>query len=202
MCGRAVEINPWRLGDVPDHIKAKEMCGRAFEKYKGGLGPVPHDLKTQKMFNGAVRNNPYNLIYVPGCFMIQEMCEGVNEVSPWQLKDVPDHLKVQGMCNKQVWGYTPSLQYLPDWFVTQQQIWIWHDDDYYCNDDKLIKWYNGYKERKSQKSSIKEELMPIAWHSSRYWNWCISEAEKREQEKYGHKYELLCLVTRYKNFWQ
>ena len=25
--------------------------------------------------------------------------------------------------------------------------------------------------------------MPIAWHPSRYWDWCMSEDEKKETEK-------------------
>ena len=57
-----------------------------------------------------------------------------------------------------------SLACVPDWFLTQQQIKIWHDDVYYCNDDEVIEWYDGYKRWKAQKASIKEELMPIAWH--------------------------------------
>ena len=36
------------------------------------------------------------------------------------------------------------------------------------NDDDLIKWYEGYKKQKAQKTSIKEELMPMAWHLSRW----------------------------------
>ena len=47
----------------------------------------------------------------------------------------------------------------------QQKIKTWKDDDYW-NDDG-IKWYDMYKQRKAQKASIKEELMPIAWHLSR-----------------------------------
>ena len=27
------------------------------------------------------------------------------------------------------------LQFVPGWFVTQQKINIWHDNDDYCNDD-------------------------------------------------------------------
>ena len=34
--------------------------------------------------------------------------------------------------------------------------------------------------QKYQKPSIKEELLPIAWRPSRYWDWCISEDEKQE----------------------
>ena len=37
--------------------------------------------------------------------------------------------------------------------------------------------------QKAQKAKIKEELLPIAWHPSRYLNWCISEDEKKETEK-------------------
>ena len=30
------------------------------------------------------------------------------------------------------------LIYAPDWFVTQEQVKIWHDDDYYCNGNKIV----------------------------------------------------------------
>ena len=42
------------------------------------------------------------------------------------------------MCEKVVKD-DPSLQYVPDWFVTQQQIDTWYDDDV-----ELIEWYNDY----------------------------------------------------------
>ena len=32
------------------------------------------------------------------------------------------------------------------------------------DDDEVIEWYKGYKQRKAQKAQIKEELMPVAWH--------------------------------------
>ena len=54
------------------------------------------------------------------------------------------------------------LSDVPDWFVTNQEIEIWRDDDNYCNDHEFIKWYKRYQKRKAQKASIKEELMPIA----------------------------------------
>ena len=66
--------------------------------------------------------------------------------------------------------------------MTQQQIKIWCDDDNYCNDE-LIKWYNIYQKRKTQEVSIKEGLLPIAWHPSRYWDWCVSEDEKQKIKK-------------------
>ena len=60
---------------------------------------------------------------------------------------------------------------------------VWHDNDDYCNDDGLIELYDGYKARKAQKASIKEGLLPIAWHPSRYWNWCVPEDERKDIEK-------------------
>ena len=76
-----------------------------------------------------------------------------------------------------------SLKYIPDWFVTQGQTQLWHDDGEYCVDDKLVEWYDGYKKRKAQKASIKEELLTIAWHPSRHWDWCAPNDEKQETEK-------------------
>ena len=55
---------------------------------------------------------------------------------------------------------------------------MWHDNDDYCNDDGLIEWYESYQNRKAQK-----ELLPIAWHPSGYWDWCVPEDEKKEIEK-------------------
>ena len=51
-----------------------------------------------------------------------------------------------------------SLQFVPDWFVTHQQIKIWQDEDDYCNDDEVIEWYKKYEKRKVQKSKIIEEF--------------------------------------------
>ena len=63
-----------------------------------------------------------------------------------------------------VWGDAFSLQYVPDYFMTQQLIELWDDDDDCCNDDEIIKWYDCYQKRKDQKAKIKEELLPITWH--------------------------------------
>ena len=87
------------------------------------------------------------------------------------------------MCDKAVRDYLFSLQYVPDWFVTQQKKDIWYDDDYVYNYNEMIKWYDGYKKRKAQKASIKEELLPITWDPSRWWDWCVSEDEKKTRQK-------------------
>ena len=105
------------------------------------------------------------------------------DIEPRILPFLPHRFKTRQMCEKAVKKYLWLLKYVPDWFVTHQQIKIWHDNDDYCNDDELIEWYDGYKVRKAQKASIKEELLPIAWHPSRYWDWCVPEDENKEIEK-------------------
>ena len=85
------------------------------------------------------------------------------------------------------------VKYVPDWFVTHQQIKIWYDNNDYCNDDELLEWYEGYQERTVQKASIKEELMPLAWIPSRWWDWCVPEDKRKRQKNCGHK-------AGYKNF--
>ena len=91
------------------------------------------------------------------------------------LKHVPDRFKTQEMCSAVVMEDPLLLRYVPDWSDTQQQVKL--------QDDRLINWYKGCQKGKVQKAQIRKELMPSAWHPSRYWDWCISKEEKKETEK-------------------
>ena len=93
---------------------------------------------------------------------------------------VPDHFKTQKMCDKAFEEDFFFWKFIPDWFVTQQQIKIWHDDYFYDDDyDEFFCWYDGYQKRKAQKASIKEELMPISWPLNHVMDWCTPEDEER-----------------------
>ena len=123
---------------------------------------TPDNLKTQEMCNETMHIDPYSSALVPDSFKTQKMCDKAIEIDPFTLLHVPDNLRPQGMCIRTVESVLGLLEYVQDWFVTQQKIKIWCDDDEYCDDDELIKWYDGYKARKAQKAKIKKELMPIA----------------------------------------
>ena len=84
------------------------------------------------------------------------------------------------MCNEVVRRDPEMFEHVPHWFVTLQE--MWHKD--FDDDDKLITWRDAYIKRKAQKAKIKEELMPVAWHPDRCWNWCVTEDEEKELEKY------------------
>ena len=83
------------------------------------------------------------------------------------------------MCNDAVDAKPWLLLYVPDYFITQEMRtkavkeipWLLTDVD---------TWYEGYIKRKAMKKNIKEELMPIAWHPDRYWDWCVPEDEKKK----------------------
>ena len=130
-----------------------------------------------------MRNGPAVFFLVPDDFKTQRMCEKVVEKDPYQLGDFHDHLKTQEIGDKAVRDYLFSLQFVPDWFVTREQIDQWYDDDYVYNHHEMIEWYDGYKKQRAQKAQIKKELLPIAWHPLRYWDWCMSEEEKKEAKK-------------------
>ena len=157
MCSEAMCNNPAEFFLIPDHFKTQKMCIKAVEKY------------------------PYNLGFVPDHFKTREMCIKPVEDEPETLELVPDHLKAQGMCERTVEKYPLILIFVPDWFVTQGQVKLWHD---HCNDHEIIKWYDCYQKRKAKKAKIKDELMPIAWHPLRWWDWCMPEDEKKEIEKF------------------
>ena len=113
----------------------------------------------------------------------QGMCDKAVRREPYKLDYIPDQFKTKEMRNEAICRKPCLLEYVPDWLVTQEQVKIWHDDDYYCDDNKTVEWYEGYKNLKARKAQIKEELMPSGWHPSRRWDWCVLEDEKKETEK-------------------
>ena len=91
------------------------------------------------------------------------------------------------MCERAVEKYPGTLEFVPDWFVTQQQLKIWGDDDDYFHNNELIKWYEGYQKRRAQRAKIKEELILLLGICH------IGGIEKKI-------WTFLYLMTGYKNF--
>ena len=141
---------------------------------------IPDHFVTQEMCNEAVQSEPWALRFVPDQYKTQEMCNEAVQSELLMLEFVPDQYKAQEMCNEAVQSEPEMLEDVPDQFVMLQEILY----EEFIDDDVFITWYKGYKQRKAQKAQIKEELMPVAWHPDRWWNWCVPEDEKKELEKY------------------
>ena len=62
-----------------------------------------------------------------------------------------------------------------NYYDDDSDYWVAKDDD----DDKFFEWCDGSKKRKTQEAKIKEVLVPIAWHPWHWWDWCLSEDEKK-----------------------
>ena len=45
---------------------------------------------------------------------------------------------------------------------------------------RLLGCHIKFVKRKELKKQLSEELMPVAWHLDRCWDWCMSEDEKKE----------------------
>ena len=82
------------------------------------------------------------------------------------------------MCIRAVKAGPWWLYGVPDWFVVLQEMWC----EYFDNNDYFIRWCNPYQKRRAQKASIKKELLPIAWHPLRWWDWHVPEDVKRDTE--------------------
>ena len=72
------------------------------------------------------------------------------------IKDVVNFWKIFGLHKKSQFFYYQSL-YKKEW--------------------------ESRKQRKLCFKAVKEELLPIAWHPSRHWDWCMPEDEKKEISK-------------------
>ena len=155
---KAIEKRLQGLYYVPDHIKMQERCNKAMAFNPYMLRFVPDHFKMQGMCHKAVMEDPCPLECVPGCFQTQGMCDAA-------LKFVPDHLKAQETRNKAVEVDPFFLQYVPDLILTQQQVQLRHDGYGFYDD-------NGAMVIKNTRPR-KKELKFIAWHLSRWPDWCM-----------------------------
>ena len=66
------------------------------------------------------------------------------------------------------------------WFTTTHPETFHYYDGYWVNNDGAIKQHNeeSHQKHKAQKAQIKKELMRVAWHPSKWWDWCVYEDEK------------------------
>ena len=83
------------------------------------------------MCNETMCIKSYSLAFVPDCFKTQERRNKAIEIDQFTLWHVPDNLKTLGMCIRAVEAGLRLLEYVPDWFVMQQQIKFWRDEDEY-----------------------------------------------------------------------
>ena len=91
ICNNAIEVDPWFLPNVPDHLKTLEVYNKVVEEDLCTLKFVPDPLKIQKMCKRATEKDPYALEYVSMDLITQEMCDKTVRVCSCFLIYVPEH---------------------------------------------------------------------------------------------------------------
>ena len=89
------------------------------------------------------------------------MCNEIMRTITDAFHCIPGHFKTQEMCDKAGKENSSSLEYVPNYFVTREQMWMCYDD-YYDDDgddhwddenkDRFLDWYEGYQKRRGQKA--------------------------------------------------
>ena len=52
--------------------------------------------------------------------------------------------------------------------------------NFFSSQNSFLIKYTKFEKWKALKKALNEELMSVAWHSNRWWDWCMSEDEKKE----------------------
>ena len=102
MCDKAVDDDPNALEFIPDQYKTQEMCDKAVDDYSVAIEFVPDRYKSKEMCDKIISENPFMLKYCPYLYI----CIYVT----------------QKMCDEAVDDFLPTLNFVPDWFVTSKMI--------------------------------------------------------------------------------
>ena len=46
---------------------------------------------------------------------------------------------------------------------------------------RLLSWHTKFENRKALKKELYEELIPIAWHPNRWWDWCVPQRVRKKE---------------------
>ena len=129
------------------------------------------------------------------------MRDRITSEDPFSVRCIPDQYKTQQMCDKAVDDCLAPLKFVSDWF---QNGYFYTDlnnanldDSNYDADDpdtitrvRLLVWYIKFENCKALKKELNKELMPIATHPKKWWNFCKSEDEEKEIEPMGNAFNV------------
>ena len=162
---------------VPEELKSQQMCRFVVKEEVSLFMGVPKQFKTQQMREFVVKEKTSLFMFVPEQLENQQMCEFAVKEEVLLFTCVPDVFKTQEMCEFVVEKETWLFVFAPDWYVTDKILEECKDDE------QLEECLRSSKQCKGQKTMIKEELLPITWHSDCVICWCFDEDKKEVLEK-------------------
>ena len=180
MCDKAVNTYNSTIQFVPDCYRTQEMCDRALFEDLFTLLPCPDRYKTQKMCDEAIDDYLVALKFILDCFFTNKI---IKKLLTGLYTD--DHIFYFNEDSSDVIFSCNQMDILSvDLNNTN------HGDTNYDEDDpetivhvRLFAWNSKFEKRNALKKKISKELMPLVWHPKIWWNFCISEHEKKEIEQ-------------------
>ena len=160
----------------------------------------PDKYITQRMCDKAVDEDLFLIVYCPDKYVTQKMCDEIVDYSLTLLKLIPNWFVTSKMIIKPFTAlyadqnicyfnedsgeaaFSCSEMGIVDIDLNNISLGDKFDED---DPDTIIlmrglAWHIKFRKREEHKKELREELIPVAWHPNRWWDWCMSEDEKNE----------------------
>ena len=154
------------------------------------------------MCDRVVSEDPFFILYCPDKYIDQKVCDEAVDDSLATLKLIPDWFVTSKMIKKLFTALyaDENILYFDEDFdnvafncngmgILDIDLNNINLDNTIDKDDpdtiiliRLLACHIKFEKSKALKKIISEELMPVAWHSKKWLNFCMSENEKKEIE--------------------
>jgi len=153
--------------EMPDQFKTREICEYVVNKDAEMFQYVPDRLVTTPMCKDAVFDDLRNLRFVPD-HIIPDVCGSVMQ----DIKDFEEEVeKVADLIMQAAERGMQAIERLDIYWEKEIE-----------DTENVFEWARKCQ-HKNKFNGIHAELLPVAWHPDRHWDWCMSEDEKSEISK-------------------
>ena len=153
------------------------MCGRTISDDSFQLIYIPDQYKTQQMCDKAVDDFLPTLNFVPDWFVTSRMIKKLLLLS-MQIKVYYTLMKILVMLYLIIMKWVFLIQILI--ILNLTIIILMKMSLVLLFMSEFWRAILNLKKRKALKKELNEELMPVAWHPNRQWDWCMPEDQKKE----------------------
>lgn len=108
-----VSRHGWKLEEVPEEHRTRELCEAAMEIWPNALQDVPERFRTPSQYEKAVREEGLNLELVPEELKTAELCLAAVKNRGTALEYVPEELKTEELCLAAAGRDLDALNFFP-----------------------------------------------------------------------------------------
>ena len=108
-----VSRHGWKLEEVPEEHRTRELCEAAMENWPDAIQFVPEKFRTRNHYEKAVNEEGLTLEFVPEEWKTPELCLAAVKNRGVALEYVPEKLKTEELCLAAVGRNLDALNFLP-----------------------------------------------------------------------------------------